>query len=160
MLSPAVNDLLCRKKAGPPDSILYLAPSSSLRRIPCHQAPRSMEFLVICSSLAVCIASCRHPIQWLLFGFEETTICHKNVRRTKPLGLLLENDVEVLRSTKTLQPWIPLQRSKQTLHEAKRAALPETGRRVDGLYSRRNQTPQFALLLFLRSSFNMEGQAS
>ena len=45
------------------------------------------------------------------------------------------------------------------LHKATRAVLSEKGRRVDDLYNRQDQTPEFALISFLRPFSKKEGQA-
>ena len=52
VLSPATHDLVRRKKR-----VLSTLDDT------CHQAPRSVEFLALSSSLAVSTALCRHPIQ-------------------------------------------------------------------------------------------------
>ena len=45
------------------------------------------------------------------------------------------------------------------LHKITRAALPETGRRIDDLYSDQDQTPESVLISFLKT-FLQEGGAS
>ena len=60
----------------------------------------------------------------------------------------LENDVQLLRIPKTLQPMLPLQRPNEPIQYTTCAALPETGSRVDDLYSRQDQTTEFAMISF------------
>ena len=49
----------------------------------------------------------------------------------------LGNDVQLLRVPKSLQPLLPLQRPKASIHYATRATLPETGSRVDACITAR-----------------------
>ena len=128
---------------------IVLATSSSLCEVPCHQDPRSMEFLVVHLFLEGSTASFRHPIQLFLSGFGGIAIYHNNVRRTKSLAPFLENGVEVLCSTKTLELQTPPQRPKRTPHEATRVALPEMGSCVDDLNIRQDRTPDFTLVSFI-----------
>ena len=107
----------------------------------------ALKLLATHSSFAVSIASCRHPIQ-LLFGFGETPNCRNNIRCTKLLVLLSKvmlKYAQQKRSSLRYHRSVP----NETPHEAKRAALSETGSRVDDLNNRQDQTPEFALILFV-----------
>ena len=99
-------------KRDPLNSRSYLPPSFSLRKVPCHQAPRSMVFPNIHLSRSFhSLVPSSDPV--VLYGFGEITLYrNKNVRRTKSLVLLLKNDVEVLRPAEILQPRILSQRPK------------------------------------------------
>ena len=68
--------------------------------------------------------------------------------------LSFDNDVRLLRVPKTFQPLLPLQRPNEPIQYATRAALPETGSRVDDMYNLQGQTLAFVLFLFLRPSFS------
>ena len=83
----------------PLDSRSYLPTNSSLRRVPSHQGPRAMEIFALRLTLT---APSNQP------SFGEIGI-NRN---------LVENDVEVLRPTQTLNPTIPWQRINETFHEA------------------------------------------
>ena len=82
------------------------------------------------------------------------------VRRNESPVPLLAKDVPSPPSTKNAPALDTIAASKRTPpHKAIRATLPETGRRVDDLYNRQDQTPEFALISFLRPSSSSEGQA-
>ena len=124
MLIPAA-DLLCRKTR------ILSTPDRTY-----HQAPRSVEFLAIRSSLAVSIASCRHPIQ-LLSGFGEIRICRNKIRHTKPLVLFLRMMLKYAqqkRSSLKCNCSVP----NDSPHEATRAAVALSG---NGQPRRRPEQP-------------------
>ena len=141
-----------QEKSDPLNSRSYLPPSSSLHGVlPSSSSFHGVPWHVYPAVPAVPTVPCRHPAQLFLSGLGEITFYRSNnARRTKSLVLLLENDVEVFRPTKMLQPWVLSQRPKQPPpHKATRTALSETGSRVADLNIHQSQTPEFALISFL-----------
>ena len=120
--------------------------ASSLTRM--RSCTRQIEFLVIRSSLAVSIVSCRHPIQLFYFWPRGNNDLSQNVRRTKSLAhFFLNDDVPPLNKTTPASNTIAPSPPKN--HEATRATFPEMGRLVDDLYNRQDLTIEFAFIFFL-----------
>ena len=111
----------------------------------CHQVPRSVEFLAICSSFSVSTASCR--LTWTApsnqSGFGKITI-YRNTYGV-PYFLHFAWCSIVLHSMKHARASNTISAS-QTNHPATRAAFPEMGSRVDDLNIRQYKTPVFGHL--------------
>ena len=110
-----------------------------------------MEFFAIRSPLAVSTVVRRRTLtantsQLFLSGFGETT----NTVTTYGVPSRLYFEFYNMPFSKTsLKLRTPSKRHEQTPHEETRASLPETGRCVDDLNTRQNQTPDFASILFV-----------
>ena len=135
-----------QKKVDPVDSRLYFPPSFSLRGV-LFQAFISRSF-----------HSLEPSPKPVAFWLREVAICrNNNVRRTKSLGPSLEE--LIFKSPNYQKRWMLSSIQTKPLHKITRAALPETGRRIDDLYNGQDQTPEFVLISFLRPSSKKEGQA-
>ena len=117
-------------------------------RSTCYQAPCSVEFLAIPSSLAVSTVSGRHPIQ-LSFWLRGRSDLPQNVRRNKSLVFILK----MMLKSYTQQNRSSFRYHRRVPNEPPtRAAFPEMGSHVDDL-NIQGQTTEFALNLFVGPSF-------
>ena len=148
------------RKADPLDSRPYSSSSLSFRGIICHPAPCSITLLDACyprSFHSFCRLTLMTPSNQP--GFGEIAINRNRYGVTNRLSFPWENDVQVFQSSIPLQYRIPLQHPDEPFIKVMRATLPETGRRVDDLFNRQDQRPEFALISFLTPSSKNEGQA-
>ena len=129
-----------QEKSDPLDFRSFLLPSSSLREVSCHQAPRSMESChpFIPPRLHSLVPS---PDLVAISGVGEITIFRITTygvpnRLYFCWQMMLKSSVEQKRSSLGL-----LHRPKRTPPLATRTTVQEMGRRIDDLYNRQEQTP-------------------